>query len=209
MVSVKVLLGIILLMVACVCGGGYANSLLKKEVDSALQEMTADDSPSPIYRYMITQDAEPSWQMVEFDGFAFSVPYSPDWTVSGTGISMYDLSPSSSLPRIIRFGRPSNGGTYISREYFAYREFRTHAPDQNSFGYLKQNLSCVDGFVPRIRMIGDIEGLEHHIGGAKGCATGFVFNRGEDSYFVYKVPDFGKDSLEIDEEMKRVIESIE
>jgi len=143
------------------------------------------------------------WRAVKLDSFAVSVPYSKDWRSS-----TFEADPGSGGIQIFRFGKPTNTGTSVTPEYFLYREQRSNQPEQASLEYLKSNLRCVDGFAGRIVVIGDRTGVEHHMGGAKGCSTGFVFNEGEYSYYIYRVVDIGKGAPKIGEDMRKIIQSI-
>jgi hypothetical protein len=152
--------------------------------------------------------AQTIWQTVQLNSFSVSVPYSKDWKTSGNGLSVYEADSRSEGSQVIRFGKPADAGTYITREYFLFRDSRNSQPEQASLEYLQSHLSCVDGFKSRIIEVGGRTGVEHHMGGAKGCSTGFVFNQGEYTYYLYRVPDIGKDSPPIDEEMRTIIQSI-
>lgn len=198
-------------------GGSFTSFLTSKGVlpqrGSTLTASSAenvDQSTFPSYRTFFQRETLPEWRTVSFDHFSLSVPYSSSWRFSDMGLSVYDVDGVSESVPTIRFGRPSDAGTYASREYFVYRKSRQGTFEDNSLARLKIDLefACIDGFGSERINIGRVEGILHHMGGAKGCSTGFAFNRGRYTYYVYRTPDIQQDAPEIDEEMERVIESI-
>jgi hypothetical protein len=202
-------LACVVLVVVLTSAGCLKNSPGSSPPNSSQRpSATSSEVPFPGYAVLFQRDARPEWQAIQLRQFSVAVPYSKDWKFSDVGLSVFDTESVSEGTQTIRFGRPADAGTSATREYFLFRRSHNQQPDGDSLEYLQRNLSCVDGFPSRIITIGNREGVEHHVGGAKGCSTGFVFNQGEYSYYLYRVPDIGKAAPDIDEEMEKIIQSI-
>ncbi|MBP7005519.1 hypothetical protein KBB27_00125 [Patescibacteria group bacterium] len=198
-----------------VLGSGCVRDSLRSNVLSAIasstQTTSTEGSDFPPYRTLFQREAKPEWKKVRFDGFSLSVPYSSQWKVSAVGMSVYDPDHLHENVSSLRFGRPSDAGTFFAREYIIYRELRDGKFEDNSLERLKIDLAsaCVDGYGAKLLKIGNIEGIAHHSGGAMGCSMGFAFNRGRYTYYLYKSSDIKGNPPEIDDEMRRVVESIQ
>lgn len=211
----KVFSVVLSLFLLPVLGSGCVRDSLRSNALSATasstQTTSTEGSDFPSYRTLFQREAKPEWKTVRFDGFSLSIPYSPQWKVSMVGLSIYDLDHLNGKISFLRFGRPSDAGTFFAREYIIYRESRDGKFEDNSLERLKIDLesACVDGYGSKLLKMGSIQGIAHHSGGAKGCSMGFVFNRGRYTYYLYKSSDIGSNSPEIDDEMRRVVESIQ
>lgn len=167
------------------------------------------EEPNLEYSTTFDRGAAPTWISASIDDFKLSIPYAREWQVNGIGLSEYDIETVSLSSRpveqhIIRFGRPINGGTYIIREYYLYQTPTT------SLAELQQKLTpgCGDEPTAKLLQINGSEGVQHTVGGAKGCSVGFAFTTPQHTYFIYRIADFGNPTPTIHEEMKKVIESI-
>lgn len=177
-----------------------ASNLKKAEAYFLLQ----DQSPPP-YRSLFSRDATPEWKLISVDGFHVSVPYSPDWKVSLTGISVFDGKSDESGTRII-FGRPQDDGTFIFRQYALSRTTKVKDIFPPDMTFALMSNMCGE---PERISVGKIQGIKLFNGGAKGCYIGFTFNIGTHTYELSKIPDIGDNpSRVVDEEMAKIIQSI-
>jgi hypothetical protein len=144
----------------------------------------------------------PHWIPITVDQVSLSIPYSPEWKISAGELPPYQIDEIEGAHKTIRFGRLVDKGTAVTREYYLYYE------EKQTLDSLKDSLSCADGYESRITKIGNIEGIDHHVGGAKGCAAGFAFNNGQRTYFIYHLSNIGDPASEITDEMKQIIQSV-
>ncbi len=199
------------LLVAALVGGGcvYGSADAPVSVTSATASSTVPVEEAPVaYRDLFRREAEPEWRTVSFGDVSLSVPYSPKWRFADVGLSVYDADQPLDSRGAIRFGRPSDAGTYVSREYDVSRRRLIGPRQADAVAVVLVEMECVDGYVARRVTVGGIRGVQYHAGGAKGCALGFAFQRGDYLYYVNKIPDLGQPTPEIDAEMERVIKGI-
>ncbi len=150
----------------------------------------------------IIRDAPPIWQTVELDGFSVEVPYSPDWTVSGIGISVDDKYDSEVYG--INFGRPINNSHSVGREYTLTQYPRE---DLDNGPGVMDHSGCY-GASSRAT-VGNARGVMFFQGGATWCSLNFAFTVGSHTYYLeQRVDKFGLPPKEIGDEMSRIIQSV-
>jgi len=157
------------------------------------------------YRSIFARDDAAAWRDVSASGYHVSVPYSPRWTVGGIGMSVYDDNDNTS--GAIAFGKPTDDGNSIGREYFLSREVKGPA-----FGNINIDSFpwCGDGrqFAEKVE-VGKIQGYKYFEGGAKWCSLSFAFAVGKHVYYLRHNVDIGQSPPEnIDSEMHKIIEGI-
>ncbi len=199
------------LLALAALGGGCAHRAAGPSV-SAVPSAASSAIPiegAPIaYHDLFRREAEPEWRTVSLGGFSLAVPYSPAWRFADVGLSVYDADQPLDPQGTIRFGRPVDAGTFVSREYDVSRRRLPDPRQADAVAVVLAEMDCVDGYAARRATIGGIRGVEYHVGGAKGCALGFAFQRGAYLYYVNKIPDLGQPTPEVDAEMERVIKGI-
>jgi hypothetical protein len=178
----------------------HENNLKQAEAYFFLQ----DQYPPP-YRSLFSRDATPEWRSVHVGGFHVSIPYSTNWKVSETGISVFDTGTDESGIGII-FGRPQDNGTFIFRQYALSRTTKVKGIFPPDMTLMSMSSMCGE---PERISLGKIQGIKFFNGGAKGCYIGFTFNISTHTYELRKIPDIGDNpSQVIDEEMTKIIQSI-
>ena len=151
------------------------------------------------------RDATVSWKQSELEDFSMLVPFSTDWKINGVGLSVADVDILSEKKQTdVRFGGLIDYGTYFGREYSLERmPLKTMDLLQVELAY-----SC-DSKIPTERFsIGKIQGLRFSAGGARGCSVGFVFNKGDYTYYLHRTSDIGTETPEINDVMKKIIQNI-
>lgn len=164
----------------------------------------SSDGHLPSYFDLFQRDAKPEWQEISTHGFRVSIPYSTQWTIGSVGLSVYDVVDES--VDAISFGRPINGGMYISREYDLYRK-----PKESLGDLAVQSLSdqCPDHQPAEKITVGKIAGIQFTEGGAKGCNLSFTFTVGSHTYVLSHIPDFSNlPAKTIEPDMQKIIESV-
>ncbi len=166
---------------------------------------TLKDEVPELKDQLFSRQAHPILLQVELDGTSITIPYSSEWSVGGRSLSAYGLEYEGE-DMTVQFGMPVNMGTYIGRRYYLLRQPMFALND-----LVLQNLSQTCPFGPPARsiMLNETEGIQFYVGGAKGCALGYLFNRGTYSYQLRQVPDLSDPlTLSIDEEMRTIVQSI-
>ena len=159
------------------------------------------------------RDAEPDWRTLTLNGFSLALPYSPGWSVSTVGLSVYDQSEnlSDSQSDSITFGRPVDFGMSISRQYgLSQMPKENLLQDPRGFDlWSRFSEGCLGHPFAERELVGTINGIKYLVGGAKGCNLDFIFNVGEHTYDLSQSVDFGEVPPEvISDEMARIIKSV-
>lgn len=157
------------------------------------------------FRDLLTRGSTTEWVAATNHGISLVIPHSPEWKVSDVGVSPFDAESIEGAGNVLRFGRPIDAGTYITREYRLFRQ------QKRDLSTLQEELSggCEGHEGARITTVGDIQCLRYFEGGAKGCAVGVTVNKGDFTYFLYRSGDMGDATPDCDEEMARIVSSIE
>ncbi|MFI5298315.1 MAG: hypothetical protein ACHREM_09475 [Polyangiales bacterium] len=182
---------------------GRAATLLR-EFQAQPSSVTAEPGDRcPTNSVGLERSTAPSWVDAVRDGVELQVPYSPDWRVAGIGISPIDVEPDTS-EWLLRFGRPVNEGTFLTREYLLTRE----EPMSRTIMMIRYSAGCSGDRPATLVTLGDVPGVLHFVGGASGCSLAFAFTAEGHSYDLYHVPDLGAEAPEVNEEMKIIAASV-
>jgi len=164
-------------------------------------------------RNEFAREAEPEWRTTALDGFSVDVPYSPRWSVSTVGLSVYDQGEnlSDSQSNSVTFGRPIDFAMSISRQYGLSQTPKEQLfQDPHGFDlWSRFSEGCPGHPFAERELVGTINGIKYLEGGAKGCNLDFIFNVGEHTYDLSQSVDFGETPPEvISDEMARIIKSV-